>query len=214
MSSSLLRPTNSARKVLAELRHGPRTVEQIAKSLRLTPNAVRNQLKKLQDGGLAVRAGARPGASKPSALYAITLEGQVQFSTLYLPVLTQFLRIAEGQCSGIQLDSFMTETGKSLASRYPKPTGGVRDKVNSAARLLKTFGGITEVRARNGSMTIRSLDCPLSALTTENPAACKVLEGFLEEYLSIPVSICCNREEEPKCCFELATPSAERRAPH
>jgi predicted ArsR family transcriptional regulator len=187
-------------------------VEQIATSLRLTPNAVRNQLQKLQDAGLAVRSGARPGASKPSALYAITLEGQIQFSTLYLPVLTQFLRVAEGRCSGTQLDSFMSETGKSLALRYPKPTGGARDKVNSAARLLKTFGGITEVRSRNGSMTISSLGCPLSALTTENPAACKVLEGFLEEYLSTPVRICCNRDDEPKCCFELATPSAERRA--
>lgn len=214
MSVSLLRPNSPARKVLAELRHGPRTVEQIATSLRLTPNAVRNQLRKLQDAGLALRSGARPGTSKPSALYAIALEGQIQFSTLYLPVLTQFLRVAEGRCSGTQLDSFMTETGKSLASRYPKPTGGVRDKVNSAARLLKTFGGITEVRSRNGSMTIRSLGCPLSALTTENAAACKVLEGFLEEYLSTPVSICCNREDEPRCCFELVTQNAERRASH
>ena len=205
MAASLLRPTSSARKVLAELRHGPRTVEQIATSLRLTPNAVRNQLRKLQDAGLAVRSGARPGASKPSALYAITLEGQVQFSTLYLPVLTQFLRVAEGQCAGKQLESFMMETGKSLASRYPKPTGGVRDKIHSAARLLKTFGGIAEVRAHNGSMTIKSLGCPLSALTSENPAACKVLEGFLEQYLSTSVRTCCNRDDEPKCCFEVRT---------
>ena len=211
MSVSRLRPNSPARKVLAELRHGPRTVEQIATSLQLTPNAVRNQLRKLQDAELAVRSGARPGASKPSALYAITLEGQIQFSTLYLPVFTQFLRVAEGQCSGKQLESFMTETGKSLASRYPKPAGGVRDKVNSAARLLKTFGGITEVRAHNGSMTIRSLGCPLSALTAENPAACNVLEGFLEQYLSTPVRICCIHDDEPKCCFEVATQSARSR---
>ncbi len=204
MAVSLLRPNSPARKVLAELRHGPRTVEQIATSLRLTANAVRNQLRKLQDSGLAVLSGARPGASKPSALYSIAPEGQIQFSTLYLPALTQFMRVAEGQCSGTQLDTFMAETGKSLASRYPKPTGAVRAKVHSAAQLLKTFGGIPEVRSRNGSMTIRSLDCPLSALTTENPAACKVLEAFLEEYLSRPVRVCCNRDDEPKCCFEVS----------
>lgn len=213
MSVSRLRPNGPARKVLAELRHGPRTVEQISTSLRLTPNAVRNQLRKLQDAELAVRSGARPGASKPSALYAITLEGQIQFSTLYLPVLTHFLRVAEGKCSGAQLESFMTETGKSLAARYSKPTGGAKDKVQSAARLLKTFGGIAEVQTRNGSMTIRSLGCPLSALTVENPAGCNVLGGFLEQYLSTPVHICCNREEEPKCCFEIRTQDAERRAP-
>jgi predicted ArsR family transcriptional regulator len=211
MSVSALRPNSPARKVLAELRHGARTVEQIAASLRLTPNAVRNQLRKLQDAELAVRSGSRPGPSKPSTLYAITLEGQIQFSTLYLPVLTQFMRVAEGQCAGTQLDSFMTETGRSLASRFPRPVGGMRDKVRSAARLLKTFGGITEVQTRNGSVMIRSLGCPLSALTTENPAACKVLEGFLEKYLSTPVSICCNRDNEPKCCFEVTAQRAQRR---
>lgn len=206
-----MKPNSPARRVLAELRHGPRTVEQIAATLRLTPNAVRNQLRKLQDAELAFRSGSRPGTSKPSAVYAITLAGQVQFSTLYLPVLTQFMRVAEGQCAGTQLDSFMTETGKSLAYRYAKPTGRVRDKVHSAARLLKTFGGITEVRTHNGSMLIRSLGCPLSALTSENPAACKVLEGFLEQYLSTPVRICCSREDEPKCCFEVVTEIASRR---
>lgn len=203
MSVSLLRPTSPARKVLAELRHGPRTVEQIATSLRLTSNAVRNQLRKLQEAELAVRSGARPGASKPSALYAITLKGQVQFSTLYLPVLTHFLRVAEGKCSGTQLESFMTETGESLAARYAKPSGGVKGKVHSAARLLRTFGAIAEVQTRNGSMMIRSLSCPLSALTAENAAGCRILEGFLERYLSMPVRICCVREEEPKCCFEV-----------
>jgi predicted ArsR family transcriptional regulator len=213
MSVSHSKPNGPARKVLAELRHGPRTVEQISTSLRLTPNAVRNQLRKLQDAELAVRSGARPGASKPSALYAITLEGQIQFSTLYLPVLTHFLRVAEGKCSGTQLESFMTETGKSLAARYSKPAGSIKEKVHSAARLLKTFGGITEVQARNGSITIRSLGCPLSALTAENPAGCNVLAGFLEQYLSTPVHICCNREEEPKCCFEIRTQGLERRAP-
>jgi len=205
MSVSLLRPNSPARKVLAELRHGARTVEQISTTLRLTPNAVRNQLRKLQDAALAIRCGARPGASKPSALYAITLEGQIQFSTLYLPVLTHFLRVAEGKCSGTQLESFMTETGKSLASRYPRPTGGVKDRIHSAARLLKSFGGITEVQTHNGLTTIRSLGCPLSALTAENAAVCNVLEGFLEQYLSTPVRICCSRDQEPKCCFEVRT---------
>ncbi len=213
MSIFHLKHNSAAGKVLAELRHGPRTVEQISTSLRLTPNAVRNQLRKLQDAEFAVRSGARAGASKPSALYAITLEGQIQFSTLYLPVLTQFLQVAEGKCSGTQLESFMTETGKSLASRYSKPTGALDDKVRSAARLLKSFGGITEVHARDGSMTIKSLTCPLSALTAENAAACKVLEGFLEQYLSAAVRVCCSRNEEPKCCFEVRSQSVGRRAP-
>jgi len=203
MAIPVVRVNASAGKVLSELRHGPRTVEELAKALRITGNAVRNQLQKLQAENLVTRAGARPGISKPSTLYALTLEGQIQFSTLYLPVLTQFLRVAEGKCSGTQLESFMTETGKSLANRYPRPTGALRHRAHAAARLLKSFGGIAEVRTRDGTLVIRSLSCPLAALTSEHPAACNVLGGLLGGYLGATVKSCCSLTEEPQCCFEV-----------
>jgi predicted ArsR family transcriptional regulator len=203
MMSPVVPPNSSAGRVLAQLRHGPTTVEQLAKALRITDNAVRNQLRKLEQMGFATRAGTRPGTSKPSALFGITLKGQIQFSTLYLPVLMQFVRVAEGQCDRAQLESFMTDTGRSLANTYPKPIGAMKDRVHSAARLLRSFGGMSEVRARNGTLVLRSAACPLAALTSENAAACKVLEGFLTQYLSAPVTVCCKLEDEPRCCFEV-----------
>jgi predicted ArsR family transcriptional regulator len=193
----------SARRVLAHLRHAPMTVEELAKVMHVTPNAVRNQLAKLLVGNFVVRSGSRPGTSKPSVLYSITIEGQAQFSTIYLPVLTQFLRVAEGRCSGAQLSDLMTDTGKLLADRYPRPTGNVKARANAGARLLKTFGGIPEVRTLNGTVAIRSASCPLAALTSENPAACRVLEGLLTEYMGSRATICCLYEPEPRCCFKI-----------
>ncbi len=213
MAMALVRPNSSARKVLAQLRRGPMTVEDLAMVLRLTDNAIRNQLRKLQDAALVTRTGVRPGVSKPSALYAITLEGQIQFSTIYLPVLTQFMLVAEGQCAGKQLETFMRETGKSLAARYPKPIGDIGLRVHAAARLLKSFGGLADVRTRNGTFVIQSPVCPLAALTSEHRAACKVLEGLLTEYTGAPVNSCCSVEEEPQCCFEVpraGVPAARR----
>jgi predicted ArsR family transcriptional regulator len=127
----------------------------------------------------------------------------VQFSTLYLPVLTQFLTVAEDQCSGKELDSLMLETGQSLANRYPKPHGGVKQRAHAAARLLRSFGGVTEVGSRDGVLVIRSRACPLAALVSENPAACRILEGFLEKHITARLTICCNRTAEPQCCFEV-----------
>lgn len=198
-----VRPNSAAGKVLARLRHGATTVEELAKALRLTDNAVRNQLRKLQTANLVAHAGKRAGASKPSTLYAITLEGQIQFSTLYLPVLTQFLAVAEGRCSGTRLNAFMLETGKSLAHRYPRSAGGLKRRVHAAAVLLGSFGGVSEVGTRDGALIIRSRACPLAALTSENSAACKVLEGFLEEHVAARVTVCCNLKEKPQCCFEV-----------
>ena len=134
----------SARRVLMQLRHGPSTVEELAKRMGLTPNAVRNQLNKLRAENYVIGSGSRPGASKPSVLYSITVEGEAQFSTMYLPVLSQFLRVAEGRCRGAQLGKLMTDTGRSLAKRYPKPSGDLRARAGAAAKLLKTFGGLPE----------------------------------------------------------------------
>src|SRR2546423_5728175 len=156
MATPLIRLGEPARSVLAQLRRKPTTVEEVAKALRLTSNAVRNQLRKLEELRLIERVGSRAGASKPSTLYAITLEGQVQFSTLYLPVLAEFLEVAEGQCSGKQLISFMTDTGKSLAKRYPKPSGNLRERMSAAARLLRAFGGLMDVKSDNGAFVLRS----------------------------------------------------------
>jgi predicted ArsR family transcriptional regulator len=203
MTTPVVRAASPAAKVLRQLRHGPMTVEQLARGLGLTDNAVRNQLRKLQEIGLAERIGTRPGPSKPSTLYGITLEGQIQFSTLYLPVLTGFFKVAEHRCEGAHLETLMTETGAILAGSYPKPVGAIKSRVQAAARVFSAFGGVTEVRSHNGSFIIRSLACPLAALTAENKAACNVLEGFLGEFLTAPVRMCCDIEDEPRCCFEI-----------
>ena len=85
------------------------------------------------------------------------------------------------------------------ADRVPRPVCA-----NAAARLIKTFGGIPEVRSHIGTIVIRSTGCPLAALTSENPAACRVIEGLLTEYLGTPAKMCCTQEPEPRCCFEIA----------
>jgi glucosylceramidase len=151
--------------------------------MRLTPNAVRNQLAKLLDSNLVVRSGIRPGTSKPSIVYAITIEGEAQFSTIYLPVLTHFLRVAESKCQEKQLGEFMEETGRSLAGRYRKATGNLNARARAGARLLGTFGALPKVSKQRRALVIRSAGCPLAALTSDNPAACRILEGFLSDYV-------------------------------
>lgn len=212
MATPLIRLSEPARSVLARLRRKPLTVEEIARALRLTSNAVRNQLHKLEDARLVERVGTRPGASKPSIVYAITLEGQLQFSTLYLPVLTEFLEVAEGQCAGKQLVSFMTDTGRSLAKRYPKPSGNLEARAAAAARLMHSFGGLMEMHTGGGELTLRSASCPLGALTSRNRAACHVLEGFLSEHLATRVKTCCDDEGDPQCCFDITPERMSRRS--
>lgn len=190
-------------KVLERLRDGPKTVDELATALGLTSNAVRDQLRKLVASNLAEISGRRPGVSKPSALYSLTLDGEIQFSTLYLPVLSQFLRVAETACKGKQLGALMSETGRDLGNRYTKPSGSTRQRTDAAAKLLGGFGAIPKVTTRDGVIVIRSAWCPLSALTSEQPAACRILQSLLREYIGRPTRICCIQGEDPRCCFEV-----------
>jgi predicted ArsR family transcriptional regulator len=203
--ATLVRFSSPAGKVLAQLRDGPKTVDELATALRITPNAVRNQLRKLESWKLAARSGRRPTASKPSVLYSITLDGEIQFSTIYLPVLSQFLRVAEGRCSDRQLGSWMRETGRTLARRFPHPDGNRRERMEAAIQLLRSFGGLPEARRADGHVIIQSNACPLAALTSEHPAACKILESLLAEYLETSVRSCCVTGSDPSCCFNVKT---------
>ncbi len=212
MPKSRARSLTPADRVLTQLRYGPGTVEELSRSLRLTDNAVRNQLRKLIDVGLVAASGTRPGVSKPSVLYSITLEGQIRFSTLYLPVLSHFLRMAEEKCSHEQLGQLMSETGKSLAMKYPNQRGSIEDRAQSGARLLTALGGLAEVKKKNGTTVIRSRICPLAALTSENPAVCQVIEGLLAEYMSADAETCCGRDEHPHCCFMISNASLTERS--
>ena len=123
----------------------------------------------------------------------------------YVPVLTQFLQTAEEECSREDLLGFMTETGKALGKRYAKPAGSIRARTNAAARLIKTLGGLPQVRSRDGAVVIESLGCPLSALTSENAAACRVLEGLVTEFVGAQARTCCVLDPVPRCCFQIDT---------
>jgi len=79
----------------------------------------------------------------------------------------------------------------------------MKERVSAAAKLLKGFGGIIEVQSRNGGLVLRSWGCPLAALTSENNAACRVIEGLLTEYLTAKVVTCCEFTPEPRCCFQV-----------
>jgi predicted ArsR family transcriptional regulator len=190
-------------KVLGQLRDGPKTIDEIADALRLTPNAVRNQLRKLVASNLAEASGKKRGVSKPSVLYSITVDGEIQFSTLYLPVLSQFLRVAASECTGKQLGTLMSETGRLLGTRYPKPSGSTRKRAKAAAALIGQFGGVPIVHSQNGTVIVRSAGCPLSVLTSEHPAACRILQSLIHEFVDRPTKICCVHGRDPRCCFEI-----------
>src|SRR5689334_8947424 len=89
-------------QVLALLRRGAMTVDELASAIGITDNAVRLHLTALERDGLVRAEGVRREGSvgKPATVYAITPDALAAFSKAYEPVLTTLLVSLAGRLKG------------------------------------------------------------------------------------------------------------------
>jgi len=196
-------------QVVALLRRGARTVEELAQSLGLTDNAIRAHLASLERGGLVRQEGLRrgAGAGKPASLYEIAPDAEPLFSRAYAPVLAALLDELAAQLPAKRRTAVMEALGRRLATDLGRaPPGSLKARVEAGAKLLTALGGGAEVERRNDRFVIRGCaGYPLSAATAHHADLCHAVESLLTEFIGAPVTECCDRGERPRCRFEVAT---------
>lgn len=193
-------------RIVTLLQAGGLTADDIASQLKLTRSAVRVQITAMERDGVVRRMGKRPGTTRPSHLFELTPEVEQLLSKAYIPLLTQLVRVfAEGLPAG-QVDELLRKAGRRLAeelSRGRRPSGNLRSRVVMASEMMNDELGATTHVEGNGRMVIRGVGCPLAALTGKNPGVCLAMESLVTEIVGVPVHECCDREERPRCCFEI-----------
>jgi predicted ArsR family transcriptional regulator len=194
---------STAGRILGLLRRGSITVDELAEALAVSGNAVRQQLALLERDGLLQRTGLRRGSSKPAQTYALSPDAELLFSRAYAPVLTQLLHALAARLPPEELDALMRDVARGLTADRPRPTGTARERAEAGSALLNELGGLAEVEAHEGRLRIRGAGCPLGAATHHHPEACDAVGSLLSEYVGLPLRQCCEREDRPRCCFEL-----------
>ena len=198
---------SSRGQIVALLRRGPKTVEELAQALGLTDNAIRSHLSTLERDGLARQDGVRrgPGAGKPATLYEIRAEAEPLFSRAYAPVLGALVDELAEQFPAERREELMRSVGQRLAAEVGRPPAGdLQARVEAAAALLDSLGGGAQVERKDGALVIRGCGgCPLSAATARRPEVCRAVEALLTEFVGAPVQECCDRGERPRCHFEV-----------
>ncbi len=192
-------------RVVALLRRGPRTVEELARDLTITDNAVRAHLVSLERDGLVRHLGARRTAvGKPPRLYSVAPEAERLFSGACGPVLAGVLEALAARLDLRQQAAVMRATGRGLARQRAVPARRGRAAVAAAAAALRDLGALIEVEDGRGTATIWSHGCPFGALSVEYPLACRILESFVGELTRLPTRNRCDRSApSPRCRFEV-----------
>lgn len=201
-------------RILALLREHLRTVEELAQSLDLTGNAVRAHLATLERDGLIERRDIRRGPSKPSHLYGLTSEAEIQLSRAYLPVLGALLAELVETEDRRTVDAIMRKAGQRLARQMrqpPAPGQDVAERLKPAVEIIAQLGGAASAEIDGQAFQVHDNCCPLAGITSRYQVACQAIAGLMSEVIGVPVAVQCEMGEHPHCClagtFETGEPT-------
>ncbi len=199
-------------QVVALLRRGVATVEELARQLGLTDNAVRSHLAALERDGMVTQTGVRRGTGKPAYTYALTPDAERLFPKAYGTLLGLMLDVLSERLPPDTLDDLLREMGHRLAVGQAPPTGDLRTRVDVAVALLGELGGLAEVEEQDGGYVILGRSCPLAAAVKGHPETCLLAEALLTEVIGAPVRQTCDTQGL-RCRFEVGTAVAIPRSP-
>jgi predicted ArsR family transcriptional regulator len=191
-------------RIVTLLRGKLRTVNELAEELELTDNAVRAHLLSLERDGLIRQAGVQRGHRKPHFAYELTPEAENLFPKAYDALLNGLITALKGRLASKALEDVLREVGRSLAAgQETGRSSDLESRVESAVRALEAMGGAARFEREGDRYSIRSDGCPLAAAVTEHPEVCRLAEALVAEITGAPARERCDREEVPRCCFEI-----------
>ena len=192
-------------KILDLLRTGEWTVNELAKRLGLTDNAVRAHLASLERDRLVNQSGMRPGIRKPHITYALGPEAEHLFPKAYGRLVSLLMSIFSRQITSRNLRAGMRAAGRAVAQEHLTELKGKprQQRINAALAILKDLGGAASFREEDGRHFIFANGCPIAAATADHPEACLLAESLLTEIIGSPVKEHCIRGSVPSCRFEV-----------
>lgn len=191
-------------EILSLLCGSSRTVSELADALAISRNAVREHLGKLADEDLVHYEPVRRGVGKPAHEYALTADGERVLSRAYLPLLLHLLDGLEAHLDEPALLALLRGVGRSMAAGRVPAAGGLRRRVDAANAFLGELGGTGRVEEHDGGLWILSGCCPIGAVASRHPLACKAVEALVAELAAAPVREACDRSGRPRCRLQVA----------
>jgi predicted ArsR family transcriptional regulator len=200
--------SGSRGRIVALLRRGAMTADEMAAELRLTTAAIRVHISAMERDGIVRRAGRRSGTTRPPQMFALTPEVEQLLSGAYVPLLIELVRQSATRSTPKKFRELMRHTGRGLAAAFPRsmvPDAPLAMRVNEVSLLLNDqFGSTMTAEQSNNHYTLRGFGCPLAALTGNHPTVCVAIESLIATLLETSVEECCDRAQRPQCCFHVA----------
>ena len=171
--------------LLALLRAGEASAETLATGLRITPSAVRQQLRSLAARELVAHRDERGGPGRPRRLYSLGPAAQALFPRAHGELGSELLGYVEEEDPALLGRVFERRRAARVADAQPRLAG--RDfagRVAELARILDEAGYLADFEhCADGSFRITEHNCAILAVARRHGHACTTELSFLREVL-------------------------------
>ncbi|MFQ5816511.1 MAG: helix-turn-helix transcriptional regulator [Terriglobia bacterium] len=187
-------------------RVGACSAKQIARSLHVTPMAVRHHLAVLEKAGWLATTLDRSGSGRPSYLYALTERAEAFFPNEYGDLANRLLRNLaqlDGEAKVVQLFEQMKKT--AVVHYTPHMVGKeLRDRVAAMAKIQGESGYMADWRqVDDDTFELTEHNCAIWQVARICPAACDCELALMQELLGAQVSRTEHIVKGDACCRYL-----------
>jgi DeoR family suf operon transcriptional repressor len=177
-------------ETLAELKRSqPLTARELARTLGVSPNAIRHHLKELEADGLVAYGREQRGVGAPTFAYRLSAPGEALFPKRYEQTLTELLEhVSARQGREAAVDLFVAHY-ENLSRRLNAELEGTapQRRLEAVARVMSDAGYMAEWNAAEGSFRLAEHNCALRAVAERFPEICAAEERFLQRVLAATV---------------------------
>ena len=191
-----MRPQGDRREQLLRLlleRKTGRTVEELARGLRVSRNAVRQHLTSLVAEGLVTKGSTQATGGRPEQLYMLTTAGHESFPRKYSwfsELLLDSLKAEKGEGELIaRFEKLGTHVGTQLQHTHYLPAN-TSERVKQLATVMHDLGYEAKPTPASGRQLpmIEATNCVFHHLATRFPEVCHFDLALLSTFVGRPVT--------------------------
>ncbi len=182
------------------------TVDELAQSLSITRNAVRQHLSALENDGLVLQGPTRPSGGRPQQLYVLTPKGRELFPRQYSWLAQLLLDAVKKEAGVTGMRDRMAQMGTAMAGQLRAQHPGLnsrREKVVKLSELMQQLGYSARTPGSTAS-TIEADNCVFHELAFSTPEVCEfdraLLSGFTDSKVDHEE---CMARGGHVCCFKF-----------
>lgn len=187
-------PTRSPsdRLLFALKMHGPQSSAVLGRSLRISGEAARQQLLRLEDQGLVEARNEVRGVGRPVAMWHLTAAAASRFPDTHAQLTVDLLGLVRDQLGEAALETVISARERDTRENYRHAMTGrtsVEERIARLAEIRSAEGYMAEWSQDEDGYLLVENHCPICAAATQCQRFCRAELNVFSDVLGPDVSI-------------------------